>query len=1311
MRINNLKKYTLAMAVGSALAFPLAGQDDDDEEIFELSPFEVTGNDREGYKAVDTLAGNRLNTKLRDIGSAVSVITTQFLDDTGATDNQSLLQYTVGTEVGGTDGTFGGVGDGALLDESSNFINPNRNTRVRGLTAADNTRDFFVSDIPWDSYNVERVELQRGPNSILFGQGSPSGLINVGLKSAAFENSGEVEFRFDEHGSTRYVIDYNKQLIDDELAVRISSLYNDTKYQQDPAFSRDKRIYTALRWDPKFMNGDGIRTILKVNYENGKIRSNNPRSLPPIDRLTPWFDTGTYNGRYVSGGNIIDANGDLQSVNQGDTRVYNALNKQTFNAHQLQQDNVKFPNHGQGRPGVNGGPYSGAFNPDYNPLLGNFANNFGGPINYYAADGGAPQIWQQEIQGARGIGDDGAVDGGIGGFDFNRSMGIATQSAFARNAGLPFGEFGVYKNNAITDPSIFNFYDNLIDGHNKEEWQSFDTFTASFTQTYVDDQFGIDVTINEQYYDNGQLSLLSGNNQSIYVDMMEVFPDGNTDGWQAGDIPFDNGTPNPNVGRPFISGKGQNGNNSTDTSRESFRVTPFAKYDFNKNADGNFISKLLGNHTLTGLYSTDKYNEETLSWQQSAILDQSYIDFLQASGLNNFTNGSLAPGTVSYLGGSLINASSASGANLSRLMSKISVPRNAMTRAFDSTWGHSLDPASSDYIDPAAAWLNNAYLPPELEYPDYDPADPLKLVDPLADEPVLMWPDRREGTQADNPLNYVGWRNVPYTLTASEDNPRVNRPLLGTRTALNKSETKSYAAIWQGHLLGDSIVGTYGWRKDINESWAYSQDTNANLSDGRFGHLDLSPSVHTLDNVTSNEIEIQSRSYSIVAHLNDLPFLEDAFEKLPVELSLFYNNSTNFQPDSTRKEIYGGFIAAPAGETVDKGILIESKDGRFSLKVNNYKTTVTNATSSALSGAGFIGTSQAWGANWTNQYEYDFSEDNQSYIITHMANNRPEGAAVPPGFDASRIPATNIDWGDAQNGDQRGSLYNYGLAPGETLADAEAREANVIAAWRTWQAQVDPRLYEAWGLDLNSPFAADPTRVASTTPNNFTVTENSISEGWEFEYSMRPTENWNIMVNASKTSAHRNDIGGENLTNFINAYSDALRNTAAGDLRIWWGGAGNETALFQWNSNVGSEWTSRKLQEGTNAPELREWRLNAITNYDFTEGKFKGFNVGGGLRWQDSVIIGYRPIPGDIPSEVSFDIDNPYMGPSEANLDLWFGYGRPLNDQIDWRVQVNVRNAFEGNGLIPITAQPDGTAAGYRLAPAETWSIRNTFSF
>src|SRR5690606_7531025 len=103
--------------------------------------------------------------------------------------------------------------DGAQLNETGRFANPNQNTRVRGLASADNARDYFLTDIPWDGYNVDRVDLQRGPNSIMFGQGSPAGLINTGTQTAGFKNSADVEFRFGSFGSTRAVLNVNREII------------------------------------------------------------------------------------------------------------------------------------------------------------------------------------------------------------------------------------------------------------------------------------------------------------------------------------------------------------------------------------------------------------------------------------------------------------------------------------------------------------------------------------------------------------------------------------------------------------------------------------------------------------------------------------------------------------------------------------------------------------------------------------------------------------------------------------------------------------------------------------------------------------------------------------------------------------------------------------------------------------------------------------------------------------------------------------------------------------------------------------------
>src|ERR1700712_508696 len=181
----NLRKHLTAFAF-IASAWPLVAQTQSpppatqpgkplEEEAIVLSPFEVSSRRDTGYQATETLAGTRIRTDLKDVASSIQVITKEFLQDVGATNTGTLLQYTTNGEVAGTRGTYLGQGTGTSVDETANLRNPSTANRVRGLAAADNTRDFFITDIPWDSFNVDRIDLQRGPNAILFGLGSPAG--------------------------------------------------------------------------------------------------------------------------------------------------------------------------------------------------------------------------------------------------------------------------------------------------------------------------------------------------------------------------------------------------------------------------------------------------------------------------------------------------------------------------------------------------------------------------------------------------------------------------------------------------------------------------------------------------------------------------------------------------------------------------------------------------------------------------------------------------------------------------------------------------------------------------------------------------------------------------------------------------------------------------------------------------------------------------------------------------------------------------------------------------------------------------------
>jgi len=225
-----------------------------------------------------------------------------------------------------------------------------------------------------------------------------------------------------------------------------------------------------------------------------------------------------------------------------------------------------------------------------------------------------------------------------------------------------------------------------------------------------------------------------------------------------------------------------------------------------------------------------------------------------------------------------------------------------------------------------------------------------------------------------------------------------------------------------------------------------------------------------------------------------------------------------------------------------------------------------------------------------------------------------------------------------------------------------------------------------------------------------TATADTVSEGMEIELMANPTDSLRISFNASRTEAKQTNVGGV-FTEYLEERLAYYESTDAGQMRVWW--SGGDTIVQQLATQGGGflgQFELMKLQEGSAQPELRKWRFNAIANYSFLEGALEGLTMGGAVRWQDDVVIGYPLMEGE-DGKTTFDLGNPYKGEARTNFDAWIGYGMELTDGIDWRIQLNVRNIFAENELIPISTQPDGSAAAVRIAPGMTWEITNTIKF
>lgn len=270
----------ISVALLSASSFVFAQETSvDEEEAIELSPFVVDETSDLGYAANNTLAGTRLNSSLRDTAASISVMTPEFIEDTGFDNIEELIAYSANTVV-----DTGDAGAGGFFNTFTNAANVTQAVRTRGI-AASRSVDYFKAIIPNDSYRVGRYDDARGPNGVLFGVSSAGGLINQSSYQASLNrNSGRFKYGFGINGRSRGEFRFNQVVVPDRWAVAFAGMQQINGHWRDFATDEKDRIYatTTINFT------DRIR--FRANFENGFDHVTTVQPTAPIDEGLPFLD-------------------------------------------------------------------------------------------------------------------------------------------------------------------------------------------------------------------------------------------------------------------------------------------------------------------------------------------------------------------------------------------------------------------------------------------------------------------------------------------------------------------------------------------------------------------------------------------------------------------------------------------------------------------------------------------------------------------------------------------------------------------------------------------------------------------------------------------------------------------------------------------------------------------------------------------------------------------------------------------------------------------------------------------------------------
>lgn len=507
------------------------------------------------------------------------------------------------------------------------------------------------------------------------------------------------------------------------------------------------------------------------------------------------------------------------------------------------------------------------------------------------------------------------------------------------------------------------------------------------------------------------------------------------------------------------------------------------------------------------------------------------------------------------------------------------------------------------------------------------------------------------------PLNWYNnatgaWVTEPVTVTNQLNNGQ------GAR---QRTETRTLNATAQSFFFGDRFVVTAGYRRDRQRS---RTGAGAFINSGT-GLADLSNT-----NVFGPVQGYVSPSGTVI----NLPGWVDqagdtktygAVLKVTKWLNFHYNKGDSFAPQVVRQAVdSAGNVPNPHGYSTEWGFSVTALEGKLNVRINRFQTKELDSRGSEV---GTLG----------NRY-----------------------------LDMEGRP-------DSSNNIQLSSFryFTTQIAKGRLAAQGIANPT---------AAQLDPAVAKLMGLPddvYNRLVYSGPSQ-----PQTVGTTDVS-SKGFDLEATYNPTRNWRMKFTGSKTSAQDDKVSPAiynwwqtRIPVWTSLHSDI--NPGDGQGPLWWNtipSGDSRTPETRYLADQYGPYWAAATNAGRPRSQIREYRFTGLTNYDFTTGLLKNFNIGGAVRWESKASIGFGAAApeasGPYQGTVLFlDNNKPYWDKARYYVDLSAGYKFKLwGDKIRAKMQLNIKDVMEDGRLQAVGVNPDGQPYAYRIINPRQFILSTSF--
>lgn len=278
-RLTAFRISLLAAMVASA---SMQVQAQEGDEPVELDTITVTAEEESpvgpdaGYRAERSLTATKTDTPLSETPRSVSVVTRQEIEDQGAQTLADILMYTAGTSPVAYAVHDALAGD-IFFIRGVNQRNFGYGLYRDGLRVQPNA--YTTSTEP---YSLERVEVLKGPTSILYGENVPGGLVNLVSKRPTDTTQGEVNLSYGTFDHKEFSTDVSGRLTSDgSVTGRMIALVRDADTQTDSV--PNDRVFLAPSLTFELTDRDTLTLLALYQKDDTEIQTGLPAAGTLLD--------------------------------------------------------------------------------------------------------------------------------------------------------------------------------------------------------------------------------------------------------------------------------------------------------------------------------------------------------------------------------------------------------------------------------------------------------------------------------------------------------------------------------------------------------------------------------------------------------------------------------------------------------------------------------------------------------------------------------------------------------------------------------------------------------------------------------------------------------------------------------------------------------------------------------------------------------------------------------------------------------------------------------------------------------------------